>query len=88
MPIVVGGEDNYPPYNYLDVNGNPTGIDVELATEAFHRMGYEPVFSYINWEDKKTLLDNGEIDCIWCSFSIEGREDSINGRSLIWSAVR
>ncbi len=24
-----------------------------LATEAFHRMGYE-----------KTLLDNGEIDCI------------------------
>ncbi len=35
-----------------------------LATEAFHRMGYEPVFSYINWEDEKTLLDNGEIDCI------------------------
>ena len=73
-PIVVGG-DNYPPYNYLDVDGNPTGIDVELATEAFHRMGYEPVFSYINWEDKKTLLDSGEIDCIWCSFSIDGRED-------------
>lgn len=21
-------------------------------------MGYEPVFSYINWEDKKTLLDS------------------------------
>ncbi len=22
-PIVVGGEDNYPPYNYLDASGNP-----------------------------------------------------------------
>lgn len=71
--IVVGG-DEYPPYNYLDANGRPTGIDVEMATEAFRRMGYEPEFSYINWEDKKSLVDSGEIDCIWCSFTIDGRE--------------
>ena len=34
-PEIVIGSDNYPPYNYVDTDGNATGIDVELATEAF-----------------------------------------------------
>lgn len=75
LPQIIIGSDNYPPYNYEDSNGKPTGIDVELAKEAFGRMGYDPVFTYINWEDKKNLLEDGDIDCIWGSFSIDGRED-------------
>ena len=75
LPAIVVGSDNYPPFNYVDTDGNPTGIDVELAKEAFHRMGYEAEFQLINWEDKKELLEAGEIDCIWGSFSIDGRED-------------
>ena len=39
-PVITLGSDNYPPYNYLNEDGVPTGIDVELATEAFKRMGY------------------------------------------------
>lgn len=75
LPKIIVGSDNYPPYNYENSNGEPTGIDVELAKEAFRRMGYEAVFEYINWEEKKELLESGEIDCIWGSFSIDGRED-------------
>lgn len=75
LPKIIVGSDNYPPYNYENSNGEPTGIDVELAKEAFHRMGYEAVFEYINWEEKKELLESGEIDCIWGSFSIDGREE-------------
>ena len=75
LPEMIVGSDNYPPYNYEDSDGNPTGIDVDLATEAFHRMGYEARFVYINWEQKKELVESGEIDCIWGSFSIDGRED-------------
>ncbi len=72
---IVVGSDNYPPYNYEDADGKPTGIDVELAKEAFARIGYEPEFRYINWEEKKELVENGNIDCIWGSYSIEGREN-------------
>ena len=75
LPEIVIGSDNYPPYNYIDVDGNPTGIDVELATEAFSRMGYKARFIYIDWEDKKNLLADGTIDCAWGSFSMDGRED-------------
>lgn len=74
-PVIVVGSDNYPPYNYEDANGLPTGIDVDLATEAFGRMGYRAEFAVIAWEDKKELVESGEIDCIWGSFSIDGRED-------------
>lgn len=50
LPEIVIGSDNYPPYNYVDTDGNATGIDVELATEAFKRMGYKARFIYIDWE--------------------------------------
>lgn len=80
-PTIIVGSDNYPPYNYEDANGQPTGIDVDLAVEAFERMGYQAVFSVIDWEAKKELVESGEIDCIWGSFSIDGREDQYR-----WSA--
>ena len=75
MPVLIVGSDNYPPYNYEDADGNPAGIDVDLATEAFRRVGYKAVFTIIDWEAKKELVENGSIDCIWGSFSIDGRED-------------
>lgn len=80
-PVIIVGSDNYPPYNYEDANGQPTGIDVDLAAEAFDRMGYRAVFSVIDWEAKKELVEGGEIDCIWGSFSIDGREEQYR-----WSA--
>ena len=53
----------------------PTGIDVDLATEAFGRMGYKIEIIPISWEQKKKLLENGEIDCIMGCFSMKGRLD-------------
>lgn len=72
---IIIGSDIQPPFNYVDSDGNPTGIDVELATEAFRRMGYKAVFVNINWDDKQELLSSHTIDCIWGSFSMNGRED-------------
>ena len=75
LPVILVGSDNYPPFHYEDANGQPTGIDVDLAKEAFRRMGYQAVFVTIDWEDKKDLVERGEIDCFWGSFSSDGRED-------------
>lgn len=74
-PKITIGCDDYAPFSYMDVNGNVTGIDVELATEAFDRMGDQVEIEFINWEEKKDLLANGSIDCIWSSFTMDGRED-------------
>ncbi len=69
------GSDKFEPYIYQDENGDDTGIDVELAIEAFHRMGYEPEFQQIVWENKKDYLANGTVDCLWGCFSMNGREE-------------
>lgn len=74
-PEIIVGSDVYPPYNYMDENGSPTGIDVELAREAFGRMGYQAVFVGIDWEEKDRLLKEKAVDCVWGCFSMNGQED-------------
>ena len=71
---IIVGYDLYEPYAYIDEKGNITGSDIEIAKEAFKRMGYQPVFKKITWGNQKKLLKNKTIDCIWCGFSIDGRE--------------
>lgn len=75
LSTVIVGCDTFPPFSYVDVDGNLTGIDVDLAREAFRRMDYEAEFTIINWEEKKDLLSRGEIDCVWSSFTMDDRED-------------
>ena len=75
LPELTVGSDNYPPFNYMGTDGAPTGIDVELATEAFGRLGYRVKFVTIDWEKKKELLASGELDCVMGSFSMTGREN-------------
>ena len=75
LPQIIVGSDNYPPFNYTDTDGDATGIDVDLAKEAFRRMGYQAKFVTIDWEEKKELLQTGTVDCVWGCFSMDGRED-------------
>lgn len=74
LPELTVGCDNYPPYSYEDANGRHTGIDIDLAKEALKRIGYKAAFQNIDWEKKQELLNSGKIDCIWSSYSIDGRE--------------
>ena len=75
LPQLIVGSDTYPPYIYLNNDGVPAGIDVEIATEAFRRMGYAARFEPIDWEQKTNLVESGAIDCIWGCFSMDGREE-------------
>lgn len=73
LPKLTIGIDEFEPYSFNDNNGMPSGIDVELAREACSRMGYEPVFKYLVWNDKDKNLADGDIDCIWSCFSMNDR---------------
>lgn len=74
-PTVTIGIDPFEPYCYMDGNGQYAGIDVDLATEAFTRLGYNVEFQEISWPDKDDLLQDGTVDCVWACFSMNGRED-------------
>ena len=71
---IVIGSDQFEPFSYID-NGEMRGIDVDIAKEAFSRMGYTPVFKQIEWQKKDEYLRKGEIDCLWGGFSMNDREE-------------
>lgn len=75
LPHITVGCDDYEPYSYIEASGDFGGVDVELAVEAFHRIGYEPKFQIIQWEDKDELLNSGAVDCLWSCFTMTERED-------------
>lgn len=75
LPELVIGSDYYSPFVFHNDKGEFTGIDVELATEVCRQLGYKATVKSINWAEKNTLLENGEIDCLWGCFTLTGRED-------------
>ncbi len=72
---IVIGCDKFEPYSYQDTNGEVLGIDVELAKEAFSRLGYEAQVKFISWEKKDEDLKDGSVDCVWSCYTMTGRED-------------
>jgi polar amino acid transport system substrate-binding protein len=74
--FVVGFDAEYPPYGYMDDNGDYTGFDLELAQAVCDLEGWELVKTPIDWDSKDMELNSGNIDCIWNGFTMNGREDS------------
>lgn len=73
--FTVGFDAEYPPYGYMDENGEYTGFDLELAAAVCELEGWELIKTPINWDSKDMELESGSIDCIWNGFTINGRED-------------
>lgn len=73
--FVVGFDAEFPPFGYIDDNGDYVGFDLDLAQEVADRNGWELVRQPINWDSKDMELDSGTIDCIWNGFTYTGRED-------------
>ena len=73
--FTVGFDAEYPPYGYMDENGEYTGFDLELAQAVCDLEGWELVKQPIVWDNKDNELNSGSIDCIWNGFTMDGRED-------------
>lgn len=73
--FTVGFDAEYPPYGYMDENGEYTGFDLEMAQAVCDLQGWELVKTPIDWNSKDMELNSGTIDCIWNGFTINGRED-------------
>lgn len=73
--FTVGFDAEYPPYGYMDENGEYTGFDLELAEVVCELEGWELVKKPINWDSKDMELNSGAIDCIWNGFTMNGREE-------------
>lgn len=73
--FIVGFDAEFPPYGYMDDDGEYVGFDLDLAEEVCNRRGWELVKRPIAWDSKDSELETGAISCIWNGFTMNGREN-------------
>ena len=66
----MGIDPDYPPFSYLDDNGNYTGFDVEICKAVCDQLGWELQIVPVNWDTKLISLDNKEHDCVWSGMTL------------------
>lgn len=88
--LIIGDDKNYPPYSYIDQNGNPAGFNIELAKYVTDAMGYDVKFRLDEWRNVRKALEDGSIDMIsGMSYSVEREKlyDFTNMHSVTSGAV-
>ncbi|MGO5051284.1 amino acid ABC transporter substrate-binding protein [Lachnospiraceae bacterium LCP25S3_G4] len=68
--LIVGFDAEYPPYGYMDEQGEYVGFDLECAQLVCDALGWTLEKKPLNWDSKDMELESGTIDCIWNGFSI------------------
>ncbi len=63
-PIVIGGDDNYPPFEFLDEKGNPAGYNVDLVRAVAQAVGMDIEIRLGPWANIVKEFEKGEIDAI------------------------
>ena len=60
--ITIAIENAYPPFNYLDDEGNPIGWDYDAVNEICARINCVPEFVETSWDGMILAVSNGEFD--------------------------
>ena len=67
--LVIGTDAEYPPNEYKDADGNPTGWGVELANAVAAEMGLEPEWQIMPFEGILPRIEEGAINMGSSSFT-------------------
>lgn len=70
VTFIMGIDPEYPPFSYLDDNGEYTGFDVEVCKAACDLLGWNFEIFAVNWDEKLVQLDSNECDCVWSGMTI------------------
>mgnify|MGYP002868654821 CR=1 FL=1 len=76
-PLLFGIDMDYPPMEYVDAQGKPSGYDVEFTTELMRRLNIPFTFSPNTWENISDDVLSGNVDLGMMVYS-PYRKDSTN----------
>ncbi|HVO67658.1 MAG TPA: transporter substrate-binding domain-containing protein [Syntrophales bacterium] len=62
--VIVGGNQNYPPYEFIDRDGIPSGYNVDLTRAIADLMGFRVTFRLGAWKDVRKALETGDVDIL------------------------
>jgi len=62
--IIVGGDRDYPPYEFIDKDGKPSGYNVDLTRAIAEIMGMRVEFRFGAWYEMRDALKTGKVDVL------------------------
>jgi polar amino acid transport system substrate-binding protein len=62
--IQVGGDDRYPPYEFIDQDGNIAGYNVDMTRAIAEVMGLKINITLDSWSTMREKLENDEMDVL------------------------
>lgn len=62
--ITICGDYNYPPFEFIDENGVPSGFNVDVSKSIAKVMGFNVKFELMEWTKAIEALRNGDYDVI------------------------
>lgn len=78
ITVKVGSDKNYPPYEYLDNNGELTGFNVELLKNVAEVTNLDVLFIPDSWSNIRNALETGVLDMASGMFYSDARAKKIN----------
>jgi len=75
--IRMGGDRDYPPFEFINNQGDADGFHVELVRLLGAIEGFEPAFELGPWDESLDALKRGEIDLL-ASFVVESRVEALD----------
>ncbi len=72
--IIVGGDSDFPPFEFSDSLGNPAGLNVDLMRLAAAEVGLDIDVRLDDWADVREDLETGRIDAITGMFYSPARD--------------
>ena len=67
---LIVGITEFEPMDYQDADGNWIGFDADMAKLVAEKLGVEPVFTVITWDNKVFELNGKGIDVVWNGMTI------------------
>ncbi|WP_227764719.1 transporter substrate-binding domain-containing protein [Zhaonella formicivorans] len=62
--IRIAGDENYPPYEYVDDNGMYKGFNVDIMRAVAIELGMDIELIPMTWQEALVALENGQVDAI------------------------
>lgn len=87
--IVNGIDANYPPFAYVDKNGEPAGFDVDSLDWIANKMGFKVVHKPMEWSTIVQSVVSKKIDMVYSGMSItEERAKQVNFSNPYWKVAQ
>ncbi len=81
--LVVGMTEDFRPYVFKE-DGHWQGIDIEIGTEVYRRLGFKADFVPLPWPRQLAFAENGQIDAILTVYCNDNRAFLTNSESPLY----